>query len=79
MVGRWIVAAAVCCAAGTVLAQSDKVIDEFHEWFAAHGGIAPKLRLQRFADMGTGIQAVSAIAEDEEVIGVPMDMVMYVG
>jgi hypothetical protein len=71
-------ACVVTVVAATGSPAVEKSFTDFHEWFLASGGVAPKLRLQTFADMGTGLQALSAVVEGEEVISVPMDLVMCV-
>ena len=58
--------------------SASDAIRNFHEWFDANGGVAPKLRLQEFPGMGLGVAAVDAVAEDDVVISVPLTLVVCV-
>ena len=50
--------------------------DAFMQWFAARGGKAPHLALQHFAGMGRGVAATDAIAENDLLLSVPLDIVI---
>lgn len=56
----------------------DDPFPAFLDWFRARGGLAPKLTLSKFPNMGTGVQATEAVEENEDIIVVPMASVVYV-
>lgn len=58
-------------------ASMDDLIQDFHTWFEEKGGIATGIRLKAFERMGNGIQVMDNVDEGEQVLFVPIDVIMY--
>ena len=53
-------------------------IKEFHAWFLQHGGKARDVRIEHFRSFGNGVKTLRDIKEGDEVLFVPIDIIMYV-
>jgi histone-lysine N-methyltransferase SETD3 len=47
----------------------------FYDWFRSHGGVANKVGVDSFGDMGLGVVALDKIAEGEEILKIPLSIV----
>lgn len=65
-------------ASDAVASGEVEAVDRFLDWFRAAGGRADSVGVAEFPGMGKGVVARSDIREDDAMLFVPKDIIMYV-